>query len=437
MTAPVPHRSTEAGAHDGGSPERRISNDAQEVRTLRGEEIVCVGFAEWNPELPTNQHHLMSRLAQANRVLFVESLGLRRPQFAVRDLRRLLRRLKDGLRGARREGDVDVVSPIALPAHGHRILRAVNRFLLRKQVGHAVARLGLHRPILWAYVPHAEGLIGILDPSLVVYHCVDDLAAQKGVHAASFRAAEHRFASRADLVLASAPSLTNRLRRISDRVLEAPNVADVDFFASALEEGPVDDSLARLPTPRVVFMGAIVATKVDMEWFATLARLRPHWSFALVGPVGLGDPRTDVSVLRSVPNIHLLGPRPYRTLPDVLRGADAALIPYALNALTASVFPMKVYEYIAAGLPVVATPLPALRGVAGVTLVGDAQSAARHLSRLMSENTSERRRERSLIARGHSWADRLAEIASATNSLHPVAEPRWSVGDLVVDLQDL
>jgi glycosyltransferase involved in cell wall biosynthesis len=412
-----------------------MSTTPQETQTLRGKEIVCVGFAEWDAELPTNQHHLMSRLAETNRILFIESLGLRRPQLALRDVRRLRRRLRDGLGGLRQEGDVHVLSPLALPAHGYRLARLANRFLLRLQVGNAVARLGLHRPILWGYVPHAEVLIDVLKPSLVVYHCVDDLAAQKGVDAKSFRASEQRFAAHADLVLASAPSLSERLRRISDRVLDAPNVADVDFFATALADGPVDQAVARLPAPRIVFNGAIVATKLDVELLAELARTRRDWSFALVGPIGLGDPRTDVSTLRREPNIHLLGPRPYQMLPDVLRGADAAVIPYAVNALTASVFPMKVYEYLAAGLPVVATPLPALEGVHGVTIVRDVRSASHALEQLMSEDTPERRREQSLTAAGHSWTDRLAEIATAIDALSPRPQPRWSVDNLVVDLQ--
>src|SRR5437588_6483296 len=92
------------------------SSPSGNTRTLRGEEIVCVGFAEWKAELPTNQHHLMARLARTNRVLFIESLGLRRPQLAIRDMRRLGRRLHAGLVGLRQEGDIHVLSPLALPA---------------------------------------------------------------------------------------------------------------------------------------------------------------------------------------------------------------------------------------------------------------------------------------------------------------------------------
>jgi glycosyltransferase involved in cell wall biosynthesis len=379
---------------------------------LRGRDIVCIGFADWDAELWTNQQHLMSRLAIANRVLFVESLGLRRPQLAARDARRLARRLRRGLAPPRAVDGVHVLSPLVLPVHDRPRLRRLNARLLCAQVARAVRALGLERPLLWSYVPHAEALIEALDPVAVVYHCVDDIAAQKGVAAAAFRAAEARFASRADLVLASAPALAARMRALSDHVLEAPNVADTGLFAEALAPGPVDGALAALPRPRIVFTGAVVATKLDVPLLAALAAERPQWSLALVGPVGAGDPRTDVSALVAAPNVHLLGPRGYRELPAVLRGADAAMIPYAINELTRSVFPMKVYEYLAAGLPVVSTPLPALDGLAEVAFAADAGDFCRQLEAGLAD-VPERRRERSARARGHSWERRIAQIERA------------------------
>lgn len=171
------------------------------------------------------------------------------------------------------------------------------------------------------------------------------------------------------------------------------------------------------PRPRLVFVGAVSRVKVDIDLIAELARSRPDWSIILAGPVGLGDPRTDVSGLEQIENIHLIGHRPHRDLPAVLRGADVALIPYELNQLTASVFPMKVYEYLAAGLPVVSTPLPSLEGVEGVSFAADSTSMVSAIESLLASNNRAERRARSQLAEGHSWEDRIEEIELALGEL--------------------
>jgi glycosyltransferase involved in cell wall biosynthesis len=175
--------------------------------------------------------------------------------------------------------------------------------------------------------------------------------------------------------------------------------------------------MAALPTPRIVFTGAIVAAKLDLQMLAELARLRRSWSFALVGPIGPGEPHADVSAITAEPNIHLLGPRAYGELPDILRAADAGLIPYARNKLTDSIFPMKVYEYLAAGLPVIATPLPAIEGVAEVLTAPDADGIVRLLDEALADDSPGRRAERSRKAADHSWDRRLEEIAVAIDAL--------------------
>jgi len=380
---------------------------------LRGRDIVCVGFADWDTELRTNQHHLMSRLARDNRVLFVESLGLRRPGLSSRDLSRIVRRVVNGLKPPRAADGLHVLSPLVIPLHRYGFVRAVNRRLLPFLVRRAVRRLGMNAPILWAYVPQAEVLVESLRPSQVVYHCVDDMAAQKGIDGPSFRAAEARFAASADLVFASSAPLAERLAEVSDHVVAMTNVADTERFAGALENGPVDPAIAALPRPRIVFTGAIVRTKLNFDLLAALARARPDWSIALVGPIGPGDPSTDVSALRREPNVHLLGKRRYEELPDVLRGADAALIPYDINELTASIFPMKVYEYLAAGLPVATTPLPSLAGVEGIVTAADAEATVAALEELLQADGPEARADRSRLAESHSWENRLDEIAEA------------------------
>jgi glycosyltransferase involved in cell wall biosynthesis len=385
--------------------------------TIEGRSIVCLGFGEWDAELWTNQQHLMSRLARGNRVLFLESLGLRQPRLAGRDLRRMARRARRGLAGPRAVDGLHVLSPLVIPLHGRRGIAGLNARLLRAQVGRAAKSLDMSRPLLWSYVPQAEWLVDTLDPSAIVYHCVDDIAAQKGVRSDAFREAEARFAARADLVLASAPALAERMRTLNDHVLYAPNVADTARFASALDDGRTDPALAQLPHPRIVFTGAVVATKLDLDLLEGVAQARPDWSIALVGPVGAGDPGTDVSRLQRLPNVHLLGSRPYDSLPEVLRGADAALVPYAINDLTRSVFPMKVFEYLAAGLPVVTTPLPALEDTPGVIVAADAPATLAAVERALADDGAAARRARSQAVLGNSWDARLDEIAAYLSDL--------------------
>jgi glycosyltransferase involved in cell wall biosynthesis len=390
--------------------------DAHPAPAVSDRQIVCVGFNDWGAEVWTNQHHLMACLAAANRVLFVESLGLRRPTLAGRDLTRMARRLRRGLAGPRRvelpdhRGALHVLSPLVLPAHSSVLAQRVNRFLLPRLVGRAAATLGTSDPILWSYVPQAEVLLDRLRPALLVYHCVDDIAAHPRIDTASFRAAERRFAKRADLVLTSSAPLTERMAQLSDNVHYLPNVADTDLFATAREDGPVDPVVAALPEPRIIFTGAIVSTKLDVALITALARRRPDWSIVLVGPVGLGDPLTDASALTEAHNVHLLPTRVQRELPAVLRGARAAIIPYLLNDLTASIFPMKVYEYLAAGLPTVATRLPSLIGTEGITFASDAAGFDHALEDAMAQDGPQARVQRAQLAAGHSWDDRLAEI---------------------------
>jgi glycosyltransferase involved in cell wall biosynthesis len=390
-------------------------NAREDGNPVGGRDVVCVGFNDWDNDGWTNQHHLMSRLAASgSRVLFIESLGLRRPSLGSgRDLRRIGRRLARGLRWPRVRDGVTVLSPLVVPAHSHGSVRALNAWLLRARVRRVVRKLRFHNPVLWGYVPQAEVLLDVLAPGLVVYHCVDDISAQEGIDSENFVAAERRFARRADLVIASAPALAERMRELSGKVLYAPNVADTRLFAAALEPGPIDASLAALREPRIVFVGAIAENKVDFELLAGVAAALREWTFALVGAVGLGYPQTDVSPLNAQPNLYLLGPRAHEDLPAVLRGAAAGVIPYRHSRLTASIFPMKVYEYLAAGLPVVATGLPALKGVDDIALVQGVDQTVAALERALVEDSPERRRARSDAAQGHSWEARLVEIGAA------------------------
>lgn len=390
-----------------------MSDDPQ---PLHGRDIVCVGFSDWGKDLLTNEQHLLVRLAAHNRILFVESLGLRRPQVAGRDIKRILRRLVRGVQPPREVDGLHVLSPLVLPLHSKAWARRFNAWALPRLVRRATKALGFRDVVLWTFVPQAEVLLDVLQPETLLYYVDDDHAAKKGIDAESFRAAEERIARRADVVLGSAPELVERMRLLNPNVHEAFNVADTAAFATAMAPGPLDAAVQALPEPRVMFVGAIIASKIDIPLVREMAALRPGWSWVLVGPRGPGDPTTDVSGLHGLPNVHLLGHRPYEELPTVLRGADVAIMPYHVDGEMRSVFPMKTYEYLAAGLPVVSTPLPALAQVDLVKKVTGAQEMVDAIEAAMAADSPEARQERSAAVQQHSWEGRMVTLGEVVGS---------------------
>ncbi len=329
--------------------------------------MLLFSTADWDHPFWTNKQHVASHLARRGfRVLYVESLGLRRPTVTSRDVARVARRLRRAVQGVRQVDDnLWVASPLAIPWHGSRLARWFNDRFLRWWLKRQCDRLGFRDPILWIYNPLVGSVAARLGGSLLVYHCVDDLSAAPHMPAAAIEQAEQELAHNADLVFTTSKKLHAHLLGFN---LEAthflPNVADYDHFSAARSRGAIPDDLAAIPRPRLGFVGALSTYKVDFDLIAAVAKARPDWHWVLIGQVGEGQPDTSIAVLR-LPNIHLLGPRAYAQLPAYLRGLDVATIPARANPYTAAMFPMKFFEYLAAGLPVVASQVPALAEFSG------------------------------------------------------------------------
>jgi glycosyltransferase involved in cell wall biosynthesis len=296
-------------------------------------------------------------------VLYVDSLGLRAPGVNAQDMRRIGRRIARATAGPRRvEDGVHVWSPLLLPYQHRGSVRRLNRTALTFALARIVKAIGFERPLLWTYNPLTTRLLDLSRFDDVVYHCVDDIGAQPGMPTTLMRQAERELAVKARVVFATAPRLAEVQSRVNPNTHFLPNVADFDHFASALREDTVVPAdLARIPGKRLGFIGALSGYKVDFGLLRAIAERRPDWSIVLIGKIGEGEPGTDASLLQGLDNLHVLGPRPYASLPSYLRGMDVALLPSRSNDYTASMFPMKFFEYLAAGRPVVSTDLPAIR----------------------------------------------------------------------------
>jgi glycosyltransferase involved in cell wall biosynthesis len=322
-------------------------------------------------------------------------------------------KLKRSLSGCREvEPNLFVVNPLVLPLPGHPFADRLNAYLLVTFLRRLCHRLGLDRPILWTFLPNVNQLVGKLGEQMVIYHCVDKYSAFSGVPREALIRIEKDLVRRAQLVFASSEQLAAELKPLNPNTYFISHGVDVSHFARALDPSTaVPHDLRGLPRPVIGYFG-LLADWLDLPLMRALAIERPSWSFVLVGKAV-----TDVGMLQGLPNIHMLGQKPYTALPAYCRGFDLGVIPFRMNELTVRANPLKLREYLAAGLPVVSTPLPEVMRYKDLVHVGDGLEAfISGIEAALRERDEEMVRRRVEAMRAEGWEARVEEISALISS---------------------
>jgi glycosyltransferase involved in cell wall biosynthesis len=374
-------------------------------------DIIC--FAnDWFAD-PLSKKHVMVRMAKDRKVLWINSINNRAPTLKKHDLNRIREKLAHFQQGLMHvEGNIWVLSPIFIPFHGNRLFQAANRWLLGFQIRNAARKLNLESPVSWVYAPTAAGVVGNLGEHAIVYHCVDEFSAFSDAGSAIVRR-ENDLLQKSHLVVTSSARLQESKSRQNSNCHFVPHGVDYEHFRKTVAgDTPVAPEFKDLPRPVLGFHG-LIADWVNLELIAALAKRRPEWSIVIIGKV-----QTDVSMLDKLPNVHLVGHRPYAQLPEYLKGFDVAILPFMVNELTLAANPLKLREYVAAGLPVIAAPLPEVVRLGKlVNLASTAEEYEACVLRLLQAGKTGPDPALSAEMRSESWDTKVEELKALLGNI--------------------
>ena len=386
---------------------------------MKGENIVCFS-KDWNPKDQTCNNHVMRHLARHNKVLWLNSVGTRKPNFSSgRDLKRIFKKLASFFGGVKRiDESFWTYSPIVLPLPQSSVAAAINRQILRTTLKLIRRKLGMDKFQLWTFLPNIGDYVGTLGESSVVYYCADEWSKFNYVDGAKIAAAEKQLCERADVVFATAKSLVDNKRVWNPHTYLASHGVDHALFASALDpHTAVPADIAHLKRPVLGFYGTI-QDWIDFDLLIFLAQRHPEWNIVLIGNV-----MVDVSRLKEYPNIHVLERRDHADLPRYCKAFSVGLIPYVLNERILHVNPIKLREYMCAGLPVVSTNLPECghypEHCARAKTFEDFEHA---IQRALLNDSPELRQFRSDAMRAESWERKVEEISEHIMHVRRVKE---------------
>jgi GT2 family glycosyltransferase/glycosyltransferase involved in cell wall biosynthesis len=383
------------------APRRKRSH---RVPGFSGLDVVCMPIIDWNYRFQRPQQLLTQLAKRGHRVFYIATT------FQQDRRRPVISELADNVWGVRLVGqsDVNIYTDLASGEVVETALEGLDE--LRRDAGIAHAMTMVDLPF-WAPIAiEARNRWGWK----LIYDCMDE---HGGFLTAEEQDSELRdlidrqersLLTSSDLVLATSKLLDEKVRSMAEKVVLVPNAADFEHFSEA-STGPLPPSI---PRPVIGYYGAI-SSWFDSEMVAHAARSRPDWSFVLAGRTT----GADLTSFEGLSNIYLLGELTYETVPGLLHQFDVACIPFHLIDLTLATNPVKFYEYLSAGKPVVSVELPELQPYPGYFYpVSSNAEFVSQTERALSEDGPERRRARVELARENTWTDRYRTIESATRS---------------------
>ena len=293
----------------------------------------------------------------------------------------------------------------------YRLFLRLNERIITKRLKQVIRLLNIKDYIyINSFNFHYPDIAKNLSPVLTVYHCVDPLIIEydkrHGV------VSEHKLITQSDIVICTSKQLADEKRALNPHTYFVPNAADISHSGKALDEGlEIHESIRNLPKPVIGYFGTI-ERRMDFELLKQVIESNPDKSFAFVGPL---SPEFVPEWFSNTPNVYLPGRQDYKDMPAIIKGFDVAIIPFKKDDVSKTIFPLKLFEYLGAGKPVVITNFnPDLKEFTqgAVTFCNNAEEFNQAINDSLKNNTFSMRQQRIQVAQQNTWHKRVEEIGN-------------------------
>jgi glycosyltransferase involved in cell wall biosynthesis len=353
---------------------------------------------------PSSTQHLISRLAKNRDIIWINSIGLRRPRFNASDLGRVFNKLSRMMSASQKTTEhhtlpprMSIISPRAISWPGNAFAATFNRFSISRQIKAELARRDLKNPIIWTSLPSAIDGIEAFPNAPILYYCGDDFGALEGVDHAPIKSMETKLASKADIILAASDVLAKRFS--GAKTILMPHGVDLDLFQ--MPQARPDD-LAK--TNKIAGFYGSLSSWIDGEAIAKTAQAMPEWTFVLIGAI-----RTDVSCLTALTNVKFLGEKPHHELPAYVQHWNVSLLPFKNTPQIQACNPLKLREYLSVGTPIVSTYFQALEPYSDLIEIAEYGGDYRGQIAKAARDVERNDYRRASVAH-ESWDQRAADI---------------------------
>ena len=380
---------------------------------IKGKNIICFGSEKW--EYPGLQQTIMRLLSNHNRILFVNALGSRRISVKISQFGFYLKRAirifqKDTIQGGEGLKNVSVCNPWIIPLVYNSAVMELNKAIMHVQFSRLLSNLEFSNYILWIGTPIAAPFLDIFNPSVLIYNPVDRYSAFSFVDSEKIINYERNIASRADAIICTSDAIKKDLEPYNSNCFTVTHGVDVNHFHSAVHNSSVPEDMKNIPGPIIGYFGGL-SERVNWNLLHDVAIRYADASLVLIGKKSPGI--NGMLQLKRQSNVHFLGYKDYKVLPNYLKQFTVCLIPYIINDLLLAVDPVKLREYLAVGKPVVSVDLPEVRKLQDVVYIGkNHKDFVEKTGQAIKENNLLLTEKRIRTAWQSDWGVKIEEIKS-------------------------